>query len=151
MVLLIEISALSTRLIFLYNTQFTNSSFSLSIAIHLRSGRVDSLDIPFHYVSSERLAYCPSRNRTCGFLAYGSSNRHLIPVPYIGCQMRFRNVVIPHSPILFVPEFSFLVSPIQHLVCAVLKIFPETLYRMKIPVHSIVIAMSSNYPVNSGF
>ena len=33
MVLLIEISALSTRLIFLYNTQFTNFSFSLSIAI----------------------------------------------------------------------------------------------------------------------
>ena len=37
MVLLIEISALSSRLIFLYNTQFTNFSFSLSIAIHLRS------------------------------------------------------------------------------------------------------------------
>jgi hypothetical protein len=37
MVLLIDISALSTRLIFLYNTQFTNSSLSLSIAIHLRS------------------------------------------------------------------------------------------------------------------
>ena len=37
MVLLTEISVLSTRLIFLYNTQFTNSSFSLSIAIHLRS------------------------------------------------------------------------------------------------------------------
>ena len=108
-------------------------------------GRVDSLDSPFHYISSERLAYCPSQNRTCGFLAYGSSNRHLIPVPYIGCQMRFGNVVIPHSQILFVPEFSFLVSPIQHLVCAVLKIFPEALYRMEIPVHSIVIAMSSDY------
>ena len=38
----------------------------------------------FQSISSERLAYCPSQNRTCGFPAYGSSNSHWRPVPYIG-------------------------------------------------------------------
>ena len=46
---------------------------------------------------SERLVYCPSRNRTCGFPAYGSSNSRLTTVTYIGRQMRLGDIVIPHS------------------------------------------------------
>lgn len=59
--------------------------------------------------------------------------------------MRFGYIVVPHSQILFVSEFSFLVSSVQHSACAVSQIFPEILYRMEVSVHSIVIAMPSDY------
>lgn len=41
------------------------------------------LDTPFHFVyMCERRAECPSRNRTSGFPAYGSSSSHLGLLPY---------------------------------------------------------------------
>ena len=58
--------------------------------------------------------------------------------------MGFGNVMIPHSQILFVSEFSFLVSSVQHSVCTNFQIFPEILYCMKVPVHSVVITVTSD-------
>lgn len=103
--------------------------FAFYISVHyIRSSRQSRHS--FQYILSERLAYCPSQNRTCGFPAYGSSNSHSIPDSYIGCQMRFCDIIIPYSQILFKSESSFLVSSVEHSVCAILNIFTEVLYRL---------------------
>ena len=47
-----------------------------------------------------------------------------------------------------ISEFSFLVSAVQHSVCCIFHIFPEHLYRMKIPTDSIIVVMSRQRKVD---
>ena len=90
----------------------------------------------------ERLAYCPSRNRTCGFPAYSSSNQHRFPSPDILRQVRFLDVVVPHPEKFVILEFPLLISSIQHPVGCIFHVLPEVLNRVKVPVDSVITVVS---------
>ena len=63
------------------------SSFTLSPSS--RQSRHSFLSICLR----ERLAYCPSQNRTCGFSASGSSSSLQLPVPDVRRQMRLLHIL----------------------------------------------------------
>ena len=104
----------------------TESSCQMRSGDHPKScvNSINRVNLLNEFWRNVRLVYCPSRNRTCGFPAYGSSNSRLTPVPYIGRQMRLGDIVIPHSQILFVSESAFLVASVQYPVCRIFKILP---------------------------
>ena len=78
---------------------------------------------------------CPSRNRTCGFPAYGSSGNLRFPVPDIRRQVRLWNVVVPEPQKLRIFQLPLLVTAIQHSAGGIFQIFPKTLNRMEISIY----------------
>lgn len=107
--------------------------------------RVDSLDIPFRGICvRERLVYCPSQNRTCGFPASGSSSSLRLPVPDIRRQMRLFHIIVPDTQKLRIFQLSLLVTAVQHAVGGVFQILLKALYRVEIPAYPIVVAVSAD-------
>lgn len=62
--------------------------------------------------------------------------------------MWFFHIIFPYSEKLLISELPFLVSAVQHSICCIFHIFPEPLYRMKIPTNSIIVVMSCQRKVD---